>query len=289
MGKFIKYEIKGSYRFILGVLALIVLLTSGNYMYMAQTMKAGGSAFGAGFMGISFMVIFGTLLATFFYIVNLFRKELYEDRGYLTLTLPISGKEIVASKVIVALLWFGIIGITFFLVNVVGFFLLLPKEELNYFLNEFMNFRDILGIISLKNIIISIIATIGSGIITLLIIYFSMAIGRVSIGNRKFKGIWFVIFIVLSIIISAVQVKFSDLIPYYLNIDRFGIESYESILNSFGGIQNMSYDMSLGLAGITTNAAGDSIINLGSLICDILTMIGLFFGTSYLIERKIDL
>lgn len=86
MGRYIKYEIKGSYKFILGVLALVLILITGIFAYSINVDE--GSVLGGMFVGLSTLVIFGTLLTTFLYIVGSFRKELYEDRGYLTFTLP---------------------------------------------------------------------------------------------------------------------------------------------------------------------------------------------------------
>ncbi len=59
-----KYELKGNYKFILGVLALVLILTTGIYVYIANANE--GSALGVTFMGLSILVIFGTLLTTFF-------------------------------------------------------------------------------------------------------------------------------------------------------------------------------------------------------------------------------
>lgn len=116
MGRYIKYEMKGSYKFILGVLALVLILTTGIYGYIANTKE--GSALGATFMGLSTLVIFGTLLTTFLYIVGSFRKELYEDRGYLTFTLPLTGNQILGSKLIVAIIWFAVLGAVIGLYNI---------------------------------------------------------------------------------------------------------------------------------------------------------------------------
>lgn len=44
------------------------------------------------------MTLFGTALVVFLYIVGSFRKELYEDRGYLTFTLPLTGKLLTHSS-----------------------------------------------------------------------------------------------------------------------------------------------------------------------------------------------
>ena len=107
MIKYMKYEIRGTYRYILGVLALVLILITGIYSYTARGNTVGGNIF----IVLSAMLLFGTALVTFLYIVGSFRKELYEDTGYLTFTLPLTGSQIVASKLIVALLWFFVLGI----------------------------------------------------------------------------------------------------------------------------------------------------------------------------------
>ncbi len=66
MGRYIKYEIKGSYKFILGVLALILILTTGIYMYANKT--DGGSALGGNiYRSIYFSYIWNIINYIFIY------------------------------------------------------------------------------------------------------------------------------------------------------------------------------------------------------------------------------
>lgn len=99
-----KYEIKGTYKILLGILALVLILITGIYMYSRDSSNF--LNFGAIFMTLSVLVLFGTSLATFLYIVSSFKNELYEDRGYLTFTLPLTGNQIVGAKLLVAMFWF---------------------------------------------------------------------------------------------------------------------------------------------------------------------------------------
>ena len=182
MGRYIKYEIKGSYKFILGVLALVLILTTGIYAYV-NTAKE-GSEFGAVLIGLSTLVIVGTLLTTFLYIVGSFRKELYEDRGYLTFTLPLTGNQILGAKLIVAIIWFTLLGAV-----IAGYNVLMA---LNFVPAEF-NLSELFSVIN-RGMVLGLIMAFISGIITLILIYFSMALSRVTLKNKKIGGFWFVIF-----------------------------------------------------------------------------------------------
>ena len=126
MKKYMKYEIKGSYKFILGIIAILIIAST----IIQWNIKVGmdkALTFGDGtptslagiMMGLSVLVIFGAFLVAAFHIIGSFRKELYEDRGYLTFTLPLSGYQIVGSKLIVAILWFTAIGVSILIFNII--------------------------------------------------------------------------------------------------------------------------------------------------------------------------
>ena len=267
MGKFIKYEIKGTYKYILGVMALVIILTTALYGYIVYQNKTDQiSTFGNLFISLSVLILFGTSIVTFFYIVGSFRKELYEDRGYLTFTLPISGHEIVASKLIVALMWFLSLGILVILIHLFMIFIFATKQVV---------VRDLLReisvavsqIMTVKGVLLSILLLVFSLINILVSIYFSMTLGKVSFRNKKIGGLWFIIFLILTVILGFIQLKLVDIFPTYINLNTFEIG------NTVG--------MVLGEEAFTANIASN--------IFSIISTTVLFFGTGYLIERKIDL
>lgn len=271
MRKFIKYEIKGSYKFILGVLLLTTILNLGSFTYLNNVDTPNVSTIGSIFLGIAFLIIFGMMVATAFYIVNLFKKELYEDRGYLTFTIPLSAKKILGSKVFVAFLWFVVIFIGFILSNALGVLIITPRGELNSILEALKSLNISWAEVPWVEGFATLIALIINGITLLLTIYFSMTLGRVSIRNKKFKGIWFFIFIFVSILLLMVMVKGIEIVPYYLNVSRLGIES----ISTYHALA-------------TVNINGDLLINIGSIIYSILAPVLLFFLTSSLMENSID-
>ena len=279
MGRYIKYEIKGSYKFILGVLALVLILITGIFAYSINVDE--GSVLGGMFVGLSTLVIFGTLLTTFLYIVGSFRKELYEDRGYLTFTLPLTGNKILGAKLIVAIIWFILLGIVIAGYNILMVMIFTPIK-LN--ISEF--FSMIRGMnIPYREIIAFAIAVIISGVSTIILIYFSMALGRVTLRNKKIGGFWFVIFLVLSGLISYVQIKIIQLLPYYIDLNTFKIISYDMFNKGFASFSVIQFND----AALLTSNGDTTILNIGGFLYNILIVVITFLGTGHLIENKIDL
>jgi len=269
-----KYEIKGTYRYILGVLILVFILTIALYNTTKNTFF--NSIANNFFVILSIMILFGTALATFLYIVGSFRKELYEDRGYLTFTLPLTGNQIVGSKLIVALLWLVVILISIMIFNLIAVLIYVPHVKFSELLDGILNVEVI------KRAVLAFFMSILNMVQMLVTIYFSMALGRVTFRNKKIGGLWFIIFLILSWLISYGQIKVMELLPYHIDLSGLGIgQNRDSIIYEMNMNSDMFFSLSLNLDTLITNIAG--------FIYDILVTIGLFLGTSYLVEKKIDL
>ena len=285
MKKFMKYEIKGTYKFILGIL-LVVLIASTIIQVRIQTEIAGGmnlelEDFSAFILLAAVMVIFGAFLTAFFYIIGSFRKELYEDRGYLTFTLPLTGNQILGSKLIVSLLWYIVLGLGMILYNL-GLSLIL-------FGNDWMNvINTILANLDASFISVGIVS-IMSTIVTLILIYFSISLSKVSIKNKTIGGIWFIVFIVLNLLITTITFKISTSLPYYLSISDFSINHIYNIATALPGSTN-----NLIVLGNESNALmfmGSNFkpyLNVFGHLFQLFVVIAGFLGTGYLIENKVD-
>lgn len=286
MAKFMKYEIKGNYKFILGILAVIILASSviqGSLLNATKKEVIGEnvSDYIMLLSVIGMLVIFGAFLLAFINIVGSFRKELYDDRGYLTFTLPLTGNQIVGSKLIVALLWFTILGIVTLLYNMILATLIFDIEwrylidQINMMIGE-----GYLGPIIRGVAVLTLITTIAS-IMSLLFIYLSMAIGKVSFKNRKISGLWFVIYLIIFGFSAFIIEQIGDAASLYINLSDF------SIANN-GGIGMIPEYYSI-TSGFVLGYNSFAYINLTSIILEILFSIGAFVATGYLIEKKIDL
>lgn len=291
MFKFMKYEIRGTYRFMLALIATVLFASTGIQLYAFNSMRRfnlEGSQIGAMENGLLVIImvfmIFGAFITAFFYIVGSFRKELYEDRGYLTFSLPLTGKQIVGSKLIIALFWSAILGLSALVYNLVLGVVLFGDKWTG-------GFKYIFSMIP-GNLVVSIgITGLFSSITTLLLIYFSMTISRVSIRNKRIGGLWFIIFLVLNALVTFITIKASSILPYYFDLTSFKFMSQSAFVEYTRW--NTSNIISIvnggGNGSMVLNSAGKLIFNIGSTLASLSIVLGTFFGTSYLIENKIDL
>jgi hypothetical protein len=145
MGKLLKYELKGTYKFITAALVLVSLV---NIVLLSKL-----GVWSSDNIGI-FMVLadFAAVISILVYLINAFKKELYEERGYLTLTLPLSGNKIVGVKLISSFIWFILSGIV-----VSIFFYLLLKHQLDM---EGMVLWDLVQFTHIKYAIFGIISSV---------------------------------------------------------------------------------------------------------------------------------
>lgn len=283
MRKYMKYEIKGTYKFILGIIAIMMIASTTIQLNISKEIKFASGPLGStneitGFQILliitSILVIFGAFLIAFFYIIGSFKKELYEDRGYLTFTLPLTGNQILGSKLIVSLLWFTALGISIILYNLVFAMILYGSDWIDIGKEIFEMINS--GVLSL-----GIVSGLSS-IMTLILIYFSIALSRVSFKNKKIGGLWFVIFLILNVLSSYLVLQISELIPYFLNLKTFKILHYYEI----GILPNMNNGIgNIMILGNNYEAYINIIGNLTQLTISVLA----FLATGYLIEKKIDI
>lgn len=285
MRKYMKYEIKGSYKFILGIIAIVLIASTIIQLKLSKQLNFeimntgnGATGFDALMLIISILVIFGAFLTAFFQIIGSFKKELYEDRGYLTFTLPLTGNKILGAKLIVAIIWFTVLGVSIVLYN-----LLLSAIIFGSQWTQIIDFM-IEPIKMVMQGIISVGIIFGlSAIMTLILIYFSMALGRVSVRNRKIGGLWFIIFIILNAILNYFVFSVGKAIPYFLSLDNFKIlHAYE--LNFLSNTGNMATEQIIAFGNNF-----DAYINIFGLLSMIAVCVVAFLSTGYLIEKKIDI
>lgn len=273
MGNYIKYEIKGTYKFILGIIAILCIAFTIIQLNVENADGQGALLFFS--IILPGLVIFGAYITAFFYIVGGFRKELYEDRGYLTFSLPLSGNQILGAKILVAALWFFSIGALVAVYNII-LAIVLHLGDLVFKLNDVIKFMGKIQIGTLAVVFVL------SCITTLIMIYFSIALSRVTIKNKKVGGLWFVLFLVMSSLYEYLSVQVSKLLPYYFDFANLKMASINGIMNS-------NVEVALGSPIITGNVPGEIYVGIASLLLTIAIGVGMFIGTGHLIEKKIDL
>jgi len=80
MLKYMKYELKGTYRFMLAIILAALFATSSLQLYGKNLTNGNNlsepSVFGGIFIGLMIFVVFGAFIATIFYLIGNFRKDL---------------------------------------------------------------------------------------------------------------------------------------------------------------------------------------------------------------------
>lgn len=294
MFKYMKYEIKGTYKFILGILVTLLLAITGIQLFVKGLINHASNNFdslNSPFLeGLNFfafiqvllvLVIFGASITVFFYIISQFRKELYEDRGYLTFTLPLSGNQILGSKLLVAMLWYFVLGVSVVVYSVSLAMILFGGgwiTQLKRILEVFQG-----GVTAV------IISGVLSGIITLLLIYFSITLSKVSIKNKKIGGIWFILFLILNSTFAFLNYKVNNLLPLYFDLRRFRLITGNEVMTIYKMMPASINSTFMGSNIIFGLNPGDFFLSITGTGFMILAGILIFLGTSYIMERKIDI
>ena len=213
MGKLIKYELKGNYKIFCSLFTIIILL-QGLFLTRIGHWKSGS------IMGMTVLVNIVLFITILIFIEKSFANEIYEDRGYLTFTLPVSGYKVLGSKIIVGLLWLlisGFISFISFKTIING----LSGEDLIKIITSSVNIKQF--------VLLGIIYAIVVLIMLLLTIYFSITLTRVAYKGKKISGfIGFIVFIVLNFVISYISYKVGDIFPHEMKISLDMINSLGS-------------------------------------------------------------
>ncbi|MBU3159698.1 hypothetical protein KPL37_08040 [Clostridium frigoris] len=248
MFKLVKYELRANFLTIIGI-CITVIIASLLLMTKKGTWTIAVPALSACFT-------IGSMIVIFIVSLKILSQYLYGDSGYLLFTLPQSGTSIMASRLIAALIQISIVGI----VTILMLYLTVTEKIDFSFLKDIKASEMIEYIISYIWMIIS----------SLTIIYFCMIIGKVALKGKKIGKVGsFIIFIIISSLISWLSFKLMTILPQTLNLSNFTITN--------GNVMNFG----------TSSAA--FTVNIAQTIFDIIVFIGLFMTSSYLIDKKLDL
>ncbi|MEF9953216.1 MAG: ABC transporter permease [Clostridium sp.] len=275
LGKLLKYEFKATGRIFLPMyLVILVVAIINGFMLDINT-----DVLGSGNMQmIGFLVLFALVIAlaviTIVVTIQRFYKSLLGDEGYLMFTLPVSVKSLVLSKGIVATIWSilsGIVSVAAF--GIIVFMQVIKAMIVDSEIREIMNmisFSDLFN--SVKSVVpvevysgigtviwIVVVITIVSYLSTVFGIYLSMAIGQMP----KFTGYKVAASIIAFFVISFVT---STIFEFIAPTDL--LEVVETPISLIKELKEFTYYI-----------AGYSIVEC----------IALFFGTTYILEKKLNL
>lgn len=242
MLKFIKYDIKGSIKTILGflfggIIASIFVqinvnskhLRAENFNYIKDVIAA-----------VGVLVAAITVISFIVYAINSFNREINSDTGYLTFQTPEKMWKMVASKLIVMGAWSFI-----YIVVGIYFNILLSIIIEGGMTSTNFDYSEVISSEFFYILITDIIMTLS-------LIYLSLSISKTTIKYKKLNWMWIVILIVFIVAYSYIKsyifsLRLSELLPgqvllyYPLGVElKDGDQIYYMLMNLIFTIVNVS-------------------------------------------------
>ena len=215
LGKLIKYEYKATARTFIPIYIALLLVAIINRMFGIRNIDIA--------WGISLIALVGLFIAlgvlTIIVIVQRFNKNLLGDEGYLMFTLPVKSEQLIASKLIISIVWTIISGIVAF----ITFLILLGEASLfnEIFKNWNMIWTEFTIVVQEQThvsnpilFIVMIVAILLLSYISFIFkIYLSLAAAQFPAFNKNRGVAGFVAFFVINVILSMCSGIMELIIP----------------------------------------------------------------------------
>ncbi len=227
-------------------------------------------------IAVSMLVSFLLIFVTFFFVVYDFFKSLFGQQGYLSFTLPVSSHQLLGSKVIIYGSWLAISYAVFMFTvyfmgtytidNVIGQEKISLVETLMMMLGDFPSITQLIAYAVYISVFFFVMI-----FSFVFIVYFAISLAHVRI-LQKFSLIASVpIFFVLAAVFFALAIKMSDIVNVFM---LFNDDHTISISILREGMQIKSQYMMMPITPI---------------ISFIIIDVGMFFATSYVMHKKVNL
>ncbi len=211
--------------------------------------------------------IFAVIGLAIKFFIKLFYSSTYGKRGFLTFTLPISTHSLILSKLVSSLLYlFG-----FLLSGIISFLVLLLIVDASSLSEIFPIIGDLLTLINTNPFITFLYIFEGaiSLVAELVLIQFVCAYAQTLTNSKKKENMVFVIYIIASFVFAIIM-AFDPLSLYVA-------------LNSETG------RISLVVLNDTNSMNYISVFSIWTLLIEIGKMVGMYFWTVYIIDKKIEI
>ena len=212
LNKLIKYEFKATGRTILPLYLAVIVVTFINKLLLTFTSDT--FAFGIPrvlSILLYVFIIIAMFVITYLIMIQRFYKNLMKDEGYLMFTLPVNPSALIASKLIVSVVW-NLLSIIVSLISV--FILAFEKGIIGNISEAFSNLTqtiDVLGIgtsatlLLIEAIVYILVALVSS----ILMIYCAISIGQLFNGHKvvgafaSYIGIYMVIQLINTVALTV--------------------------------------------------------------------------------------
>lgn len=259
MLKFIKYDIKGSLKTLLGFLfggmiaSIIVQLTLNTKTLEYRINTSTAYYLKDVIVGAGILVAVVIVISFIVYAINSFNREINSDTGYLTFQTPEKMWKMVASKLIV-------MGVWSLIYLLVGFYI-------NIILTNLLQSGSFRGVMEYSNLISNDMFYIFTTdiVMVLSLIYLSLSISKTTIKYKKLSWMWILILVVLIAATSYLKSYIFRLRPNEL------LPGQALVIYPFYGLELKDGDQLYYM-----------LINLGLTVIDI-------FATGLVLDKKINL
>ncbi|MBQ7547555.1 MAG: hypothetical protein IJT41_11400 [Clostridia bacterium] len=226
LGKLIKNEFKSTAHSMFGVFMaagvtfLVMLLV---FLFKVRALMILSSV-------VLGAIAVAVLIITMFSIISMFNKSLYGAQGYLSFTLPVTGKQLLASKTIVSLIWVSISFLFAILVSVflVVYWVAQTSDNVKQVIQTIYDMlRSMEGMpdpqTALKFLIVMVAALFIRALFLIFKVAFSLAIANTK-RFQKFNPIFIAILVYIAIfIVLSIGNVSAAYIPVNLAIGSSGI------------------------------------------------------------------
>ncbi len=225
---------------------------------------------------ISVVVAFLLVFLTIFYIIYDFNKSLYSPQGYLSFTLPVSSEQLLASKTFIYGGWMVVSYFVFYLI----------LEQTMAFTNEYlvdelgesgveageMLLTQMFNLPSLSQIIASAVFMM-LNVFTLMFLFVATAYFTITVSHMRYFQ--------KSNILWAIVLFF----PVFSILTKLAFMPSEH----FQMIVQFKADGSFGFGVAKAGEAYVGGYDISRMLMCIIECVGLFFGTSYLMHKKVNI
>jgi hypothetical protein len=218
-----------------------------------------------------FLIALIALIITFVGVIANFYKTLYGQQGYLSFTLPVTSGQLLAAKAIVAFLWMIVsyavsIGIMIWIYDYVTS--LIGENNLNMIKTIISMFRSMPGAKAIKGYLVLLVLAVFVQLAFLISeLFFSITFANTRIMQKLGAAGPIVVFFAIFIIAQICNFLLTNYVPITVSPGTDGL------VFSFGTAMSTK-DLSFGVTGV---------------IFQFLVSIGLFFGTGWLMNHKVNI
>ena len=211
-----------------------------------------------------FLIALIALIITFVGVIANFYKTLYGQQGYLSFTLPVTSGQLLAAKAIVAFLWMIVsyAGGIRYVTSLIG------ENNLNMIKTIISMFRSMPGAKAIKGYIVLLVLAVFVQLAFLISeLFFSITFANTRIMQKLGAAGPIVVFFAIFIIAQICNFLLTNYVPITVSPGTDGL------VFSFGTAMSTK-DLSFGVTGV---------------IFQFLVSIGLFFGTGWLMNHKVNI